>query len=105
MADRAEALRGMLARNPDDPRAHFGLAAELEKRGEWAPVVDHLRRYLDLTDDQGNAWGRLAKALLALGDEAGAVDAYHKGIAAARRHGHPSMATDFEDALESLQGE
>ena len=103
MADRIEALRGMVSRNPNDPRAHFGLAAELEKRGEWASVVEHLQHYLSLADDQGNAWGRLAKAFLALKQPQEAGEAYQKGIQAAQRHGHPSMAADFEDALSELR--
>ena len=104
MADRVAALRGMLDRNPDDPRAHFGLASELEKQACWTEVVVHLRRYLELTEDQGNAWGRLARALAATGDVSAAAAAFAKGIEAARRHGHPSMAADFEEALEELKG-
>lgn len=103
MADRVAALRGMIEKNPEDARAHFGLASELEKQASWAEASAHLRRYLELTDDQGNAWGRLAKAQLALGNAPDAIDAYRKGIESARRHGHPSMAAEFEEALEELE--
>ncbi len=102
MADRIESLRALLTRNPQDGRAHFGLAAEFEKRADWSQVIDHLKQYLDLTEDQGNAWGRLAKAHAASGNLPDAAQAYRKGIDAARRHGHPSMAAEFETALEDL---
>jgi Flp pilus assembly protein TadD len=101
-SDRVTALERMLERNRDDARAHFGLASELEKRGEWQRVVHHLREYLRIADDQGNAWGRLGKALGELGDAAGAREAYRRGVAAANQHGHPSMAAEFEALLEEL---
>lgn len=103
MTDRIQALRNMLVRNPADTRAHFGLAAELEKTADWNGVVEHLNLYLAHADDQGNAWGRLAKALLALDRRQEAAVAYRRGIDAASSHGHPSMAAEFEDALEQLE--
>lgn len=98
---RIDALRKMLERSPNDPRLRFGLAAEYERLGRWELVVDELREYLALTDDEGNAWGRLGNALRRLGRDAEAKDAYRRGIAAAQRHGHPSMAAEYEEILES----
>ncbi len=97
---RIDALRKMMERNPNDPRLRFGLAAEYEKEGRWEQVVDELREYLALADDQGNAWGRLGNALRRLGREDEARDAYRKGVQAARTHGHPGMAAEFEETLE-----
>jgi E3 SUMO-protein ligase RanBP2 len=90
----------MLAKRPDDARLRFGLAAEYEKLEQWERVVEQLLAYLQTTDDQGNAWGRLALALRKLGREAEAMTALQKGIDAARRHGHPSMAAEFEEMLD-----
>jgi E3 SUMO-protein ligase RanBP2 len=98
---RIQALRGMLERNPGDPRAHFGLATEYEKLELWDAVVEELQQYLALTEDQGNAWGRLGKALRHAGREAEAREAYQRGVQAAYAHGHPSMAADFEELLAS----
>jgi E3 SUMO-protein ligase RanBP2 len=102
MADRIAALRTMLERNPGDARALFGLAAEYEKRSEWQQVVRHLEQYLDLVEDQGNAWGRLARAYLELGHPDKATTAYQRGAQQARRHGHPSMAAEFDEAIELI---
>ena len=103
MSDRLIALQRMLERNPRDGRAHFGLAAEYEKQGDWARVVHHLEHYLELADDQGNAWGRLGKALAQLGRPDAAISAYQRGIAQAQQYGHPSMAAEFEETIQTLQ--
>lgn len=101
--DRIAALESMMRRNELDPRPRFGLAAEYEKQGNWKKVVEHLTAYLRLTDDQGNAWGRLGRALRQLQRTDEAIAAYEKGIAAARRNNHPSMAEEFEEVLEGLR--
>lgn len=98
--DRIAALRRMVERSPDDARLHFGLALELEKLALWADAAVELRRYLELTEDQGNAWGRLGHALRQLGRDDEAREAYARGIETARQHGHPSMAAEFEETLE-----
>lgn len=98
--DRIEALRGMVERRPEDARARFGLAAEYERQARWEDVVRELREYLRLADDEGNAWGRLGRALRELGRDDDAREAYRAGIEAATRHGHPTMAAEFEDELD-----
>lgn len=103
MTDRIDALRRMVERDPADPRAHFGLAAEYERAGRWTDVVATLRRYLELTHDEGNAWGRLGRALRELGRDEDARDAYRRGIEAATAHGHPTMAAEFEETLEAWE--
>jgi Flp pilus assembly protein TadD len=97
---RIEALQRMLAARPDDPRARFGLALEFEKAGRWAEAAAELERYLTLAEDEGNAYGRLGHALRRLGRGEEARTAYENGVAAARRHGHPTMAAEFEEILE-----
>ncbi len=97
---RIEALQRLAAARPDDPRARFGLALEYEKVGRWEEVVVELRRYLALADDEGNAYGRLGHALRQLGRGEEAQEAYRQGIRAATRHGHPTMAQEFEEILE-----
>jgi Flp pilus assembly protein TadD len=98
-SDRIAALEKLLDRSPDDPRLLFGLALEHEKRGEWQQVANRLRRYLELADDEGNAWGRLGNALRQLGHDQDARDAYRRGVEVANRHGHPTMAMEFEEVL------
>lgn len=98
---RIAALRKMMERNPNDARMRFGLALEYEKAERWEDVAQELRAYLELTQDEGNAWGRLGNALRNLGHEDEARDAYRKGIEVALEHNHPTMAAEFEDVLEN----
>lgn len=99
MSDRVAMLERMLESRPDDARLHFGLAVEYLRVERYEEAVDALRSYLSGVDDEGNAWGRLGEALRALGREDEARDAYRRGIDAARRHGHPTMAEAFEEEV------
>jgi Flp pilus assembly protein TadD len=100
--NRLEALRKMVEARPRDARARFGLALELERLQQWEEVVVELTTYLDLADDEGNAFGRLATALIQIGRDDEARQAYLRGIEAANRHGHPTMATEFEESLDEM---
>ena len=104
MADnpRIASLARMAEAHPNDPRPRFGLALEYEKLERWEEMVSTLREYLKLTDDEGNAYGRLAQALHHLGRDEEAREAYRQGIEAAQRHGHPTMVGEFEDALDDM---
>lgn len=99
-APRIASLQRMLEKHPDDPRIRFALALEYEKLERWEETAAELRRYLDAAEDEGNAWGRLGAALHRLGRDEDAKAAYRRGIQAAHRHGHPSMAAEFEEILE-----
>jgi predicted Zn-dependent protease len=99
---RIEVFKKMLAADPANTTVRFGLANELLKLERWAEAAQELQTYLSQTDDQGNAYGKLAQALERLGKTEEAKQAYQQGIAAANRHGHPGMAQEFEMALEDL---
>ncbi len=99
MSERIEALRALLEGNPDHAAARFGLAMEYLKAERWEDAVAELETYLERTDDEGNAYGRLGHALRMLGRDMEAKAAYRQGIEAARRHDHPTMAEEFEALL------
>jgi E3 SUMO-protein ligase RanBP2 len=98
-SDRIAALERLLQARPEDARLRFGLAVEYEKAGRVDDAVRELRAYLDRTEDQGNAWGRLGALLRRLGRDEEARAAYRRGVEQALRHGHPSMAAELESAL------
>ena len=97
-----DAFRQMVAKNPGNALARFGLANEALKAGLYDEAREHLEEYLAHYDDEGNGYGRLAEALERVGRTAEAKDALRRGIAASRRFGHPGMASEFEARLEEL---
>jgi Flp pilus assembly protein TadD len=101
---RIEALEKLLQSRPGEPRFLFGLALEHLTAGNRDEGVKHLRAYLDVADDEGNAWGRLGAVLRDMGRDEEAREAYRRGIAEATRHGHPTMAAEFEDVLDGWDG-
>lgn len=101
---RIDALRAMVAKNPANVAARYGLANEALKAGLHAEARDHLQAYLAATDDEGAGYGQLAEALAALGDEEGARAALRRGIAAAERYHHASLAADLGARLDDLGG-
>jgi len=100
MQDRIEVFKQMLAADPDNSMVMFGLAKEYEKLGQSGEVIALLEGYLVKADDEGNAYGMLAKAYETAGDREKARNAYERGISAANAHGHPSMASEYQMTLE-----
>ena len=99
---RVRSLERMLEKRPEDGRVRFALAVEYLNAGRAEDGVRELNTYLESSDDEGNAWGRLASALVDLGRMDEARDAYRNGIEAAERHGHPTMVEEFETQLDGL---
>ena len=102
---RLDTMRAMVAKNPTNALARFGLANEALKAQLYDEAIEHLRVYLDRHEDEGNAYGRLAEALVHLGRNEEARTALRQGIDAAGRFGHPGMVSEFEARLDELEGE
>ena len=100
--ERLDVLRRMVENRPDDPRLHFGLAVELLNSGNTREGAAALRRYLDLSEDEGNGWGRLGAALADLGEVEKAREAYGEGIRIAQARGHGGLVEELEEALEAI---
>jgi len=100
MQSRIEIFKQMLETEPDNTMVMFGLAKEYEKIGETKEIIALLENYLAKTDDEGNAYGMLAKAYENSGQRDKAKETYERGIEAASQHGHPSMANDYKMTLE-----
>lgn len=105
MSARLEAFRAMVAKNPGNMQARFGLANEAVKADMLDEAAEHYIAYLAGFDDEGNGYARLAGVLEQLGRMAEAREALVRGIAAANTHGHPSMAAELEERLEDLGGQ
>jgi len=91
----------MLTSDPANTMVLFGLAKEYEKVGDEAKLIATLERYLGSADDEGNAFGMLARAYERTKQSDKARDAFQRGRAAATAHGHPGMAEEYKTTLES----
>jgi len=101
-SQRLDAMRAMVAKNPNNALARFGLANEAMKAQLYDEAAEQLRIYLASHDDEGNGYGRLADALVHLGQLDEAREALRRGVDAAQRFGHPTMANEFEARIEEL---
>ncbi|HEU5238584.1 MAG TPA: hypothetical protein VFU37_15740 [Pyrinomonadaceae bacterium] len=100
-ASRIEIFEQMLTGDPTNTAVLFGLAKEYEKAGEEAKLIETLEKYLASADDEGNAYGMLARAYERSNQPDKALATYQRGIEVAMAHGHPGMAEEYRQTLES----
>jgi len=98
---RIEIFEQMLAGDPANTAVLFGLAKEYEKAGDETKLIATLERYLAAADDEGNAYGMLARAYERSKQTEKARASYQRGIDVAAAHGHPGMAEEYREILES----
>ncbi len=100
MSDRIEVFKEMLANDPENTMVMFGLAKEYEKLGQHTDVIELLENYIARSDDEGNAYGVLARAYAHSGVREKAIETYKRGIDVSMAHGHPSMANEYSMTLD-----
>ena len=100
-SSRIDIFKQMLTGDPENSSILFGLAKEYEKAGLTSELIETLNRYIEVSDDEGNAFGMLARAYEQTGDRNRAKETYQRGAAAAVAHGHPSMAEEYRMVLSS----
>jgi predicted Zn-dependent protease len=105
MQNRIEVFKQMIEADPSNTMVLFGLANEYQKQEDWQNVIATLEDYLAKADDEGAAYGMLAKAYERAGNRERAKAAYEKGIEVSMAHGHPSMANDYRMTLDLDFGE
>lgn len=102
MESRIDYFERMLADNPDNPTGLLALSNEYHKAGRYEDEAAVLERYVQVHDDEGNAYARLGDVLSRLGREEEARAAYERGIVQAEKHGHSGMAEDLRFAIAQL---
>lgn len=100
MQNRIEVFKQMLESDPTNTMVLFGLANEYQKQEDWQNTIATLEDYLTKADDEGAAYGMLAKAFERLGEREKARQTYKKGIEVSMAHGHPTMANDYQMTLD-----
>jgi predicted Zn-dependent protease len=98
---RIETFKQMLESDPENVLVRFGLANEYLKAERYEEAIAAFNDYLQRADDEGAAFGMLARAYEKTGQRERAREAYLRGIEAANLHGHPSMAEDYRMTLQT----
>ncbi len=101
MQNRIEIFKQMIKSDPSNTMVLFGLANEYLKAEDWQSAARTLEDYLEKSDDEGAAYGMLAKAYERMGEREKVKMAYKKGVEVALAHGHPTMANDYRMTLDS----
>lgn len=103
MSDRLEALRAMLAEDPDDPFTRYALAMELKGRGEAAEARRELAALIERAPDYVASYYQYAALLHAAGEPEAAKDVIARGIPVAERAGDDHARRELEDLLEDVE--
>lgn len=100
--NRLEILQSMLAQNPEDSFARYGLAMEYAKSGNLERAINEFMALIALNRDYCAAYYHGGQALEKLGRVEEARDLYQRGIEAATRTGDQHTRSELQAALDIL---
>jgi tetratricopeptide (TPR) repeat protein len=97
-----EVLQAMLAQNPADAFARYGLAMELVKTGLLESAVSEFRALLEHNPNYAAAYFHGGQAFEKLGDVEQARAFYEKGVEVTGRTGDQHARSELQAALDML---
>jgi tetratricopeptide (TPR) repeat protein len=100
--NRSEILKAMLAQNPADAFARYGLAMEFVKSGEFANAAAEFRTLLEHNPNYAAAYFHGGQVLEKLGDVEQARALYEKGVEVTARTGDQHAKSELQAALDML---
>jgi Flp pilus assembly protein TadD len=99
---RLEVLKSMVAQNPADKLARYGLAMEYRSAGDLEAAAAEFHALLEAHPDYGGAYFHYGQTLLRAGRRDEAREVYRQGIEVTRRLGNSHARSELEGALELL---
>jgi len=96
-------FESMLAAGRDSALLRYSLGAAYAREGDHDQAVAHLRHALSQDPGYSAAWKLLGRTLAERGDNAGAIDAYERGIEAASARGDRQAHKEMEVFLRRLR--
>jgi Flp pilus assembly protein TadD len=99
---RLDALKDMVAQNPTDSFARYGLAMEWARTGNLEQAMEEYRGLLAVNPDYAAAYYHGGQTLEKLGRVEEARDLYRAGIEATTRIGDAHTRSEIEAALLAL---
>jgi tetratricopeptide (TPR) repeat protein len=102
MSARLETLKSMLAQDPDNAFARYGLAMELLNAGSAEAAVEEFEQLLAAHPDYTYGYFHGGRALEQLGRLEEARALYERGVEASRRKGDAKALNEIQAALDIL---
>ena len=96
-------LQEILAQNPNDGFARYGLAMEYANQGETETALNEFTRLLETNPDYTPGYQMSAQTLLKAGREEEARKNLEAGIACATRTGNQHARAEMEAMLDELR--
>ena len=100
--DRIAALQQVLAENPNDAFARYGLAMDHSKAGDTAAALTEFTTILQHNPDYVAAYQMAGQMLLTAGRTEEARKMFEDGIACARRIGNQHAASEMQGMLDVM---
>jgi Tfp pilus assembly protein PilF len=100
--DRIAALKELLAENPDDAFARYGLAMEYSKAGDIAAALAEFTTIIQHNPDYTPAYQMAGQMLMNVGRMEEARKMFEDGIACARRAGNQHAASEMQGMLDVM---
>src|SRR5438270_2208511 len=101
--DRLMMLQEILAQNPNDPFARYGLAMEHAKQGDTSTALAEFTKLLDLNPEYTPGYQMAAQTLMKAGRDEEARKMLENGIACAMRSGNQHARSEMEALLHDLR--
>jgi tetratricopeptide (TPR) repeat protein len=100
--DRVEALKAMLAQDPNHTFARYGLAQELVKSGDLESAIAEFRRLLEIDPTYAAAYYHCGRSLESVGRLDEARETYERGIEVTTKKGDTHTRSELQAALDML---
>ena len=101
-SSRLDVLKNMVAQNPGDVFARYGLAMEYKGSGDWEAAMREFRTLIAANPDYHAAYFHGGQTLERMGLEDEARDLYREGVEAATRVGNGHARAEMQGALDLL---
>jgi len=102
MNNRLEALKNMVAQNPNDSFSRYGLAMEYANSGDLEQALQEYRSLLAANPNYPAAYYHGGQTLEKLGRREEARALYHQGIETTTRLGDLHTRSEIQAALDQL---
>ncbi len=102
MTNRVEMLKTLLAQDPDNALARYGLGMEYARAEEPERALAEFRALIESRPDYAAAYFHGGQALERLGQIEAAGEYYRRGMEAASRVGDLHLRNEMQGALDAL---